>query len=100
MPNLITWQGAVTSVQYLTRDGRSYRPAKTIEKADILTFSMNGKIATLVKDKTMPLVNENDEVEATGVVNERSNGLEVVVLKNRTLNTEWKFSRARAIFGI
>jgi len=100
MPNLTTWQGAATSVQYLTRDGRSYRPAKAVEKADILNFSINGKIATLIKDKTIPLVNENDEVEATGVVNERSGGLEVVMLKNRTLNTEWKFSRARAVFGI
>jgi hypothetical protein len=60
MPNLITWQGAAISVQYLTRDGRSYRPAKAIEKADVLTFSLNGKSATLVKDKTIPLVNESD----------------------------------------
>jgi hypothetical protein len=100
MTNLITWQGAATSVQYLTSSGRSYRLAKSIEKADLLNFNLNGKIASLMKDNTMPLINETDEVEATGVFNERSGGLEVVVLKNRTLNIEWKFSRARAMFRI
>ena len=92
-------RGTATSVQYITREGHGYRLAKSVDKADTLNLSIGGKNAALIKDKSLPLVSEGDDVEVTGVVNSRSGGLEVVVLKNHTSGAEWKFSRARAMFG-
>jgi DNA/RNA endonuclease YhcR with UshA esterase domain len=99
MTDMISVSGAAASVQYITRDGRGYRLAKSIEKADILNLNVGGKNATLIKDKSLPLVNEGDDVEVTGVVNSKSGWLEVVVLKNSTSSAEWKLSRARVRFG-
>jgi hypothetical protein len=100
MTELTNLRGAAAAVQYITRDGRGYRLAKSIEKADMLNLSIGTRSASLIKDKSLPLVNEGDEVEVSGVINLRSGGLEVVTLTNHTNGTEWKFSRARAVFGI
>lgn len=100
MTNTTTARGTATSVQYLTREGQQgYRLAKAIEKADTMNLSVGGKNASLIRDKSLPVVNEGDDVEVTGVVNSRSGWMEVVMLKNHTSGVEWKFSRARAIFG-
>lgn len=74
-----------TTVRGTAKQG--YRLAKSIEKADTMNFSIGGKNAML------------NDVEVTGVVNSHSGGLEVVMLKNYTNGTEWKFSRSRAVFG-
>jgi hypothetical protein len=100
MAELTSMCGSATSVQYITRDGRGYRLAKSIEKADVLNLNVGGKNATLIKDKSLPVVKDGDEVELTGVINSRSGWLEVVILKNSTSGTEWKFSRMKAVFGI
>jgi hypothetical protein len=94
MTDMISVSGA-----YITRDGHGVRLAKSIEKADILNLNVGGKNATLIKDKSLPLVNEGDDVEVTGVVNSKSGWLEVFVLKNSTSSAEWKLSRARVMFG-
>ena len=101
MTNTTTVSGTATLVQYLTREGQQgYRLAKSIEKADTMNLCVGGKNATLIKDKSLPVVNEGDDVEIIGVVNSRSGWMEVVVLNNRTSKLEWKFSRARAVFGL
>ncbi len=94
-----TIRGIAASVQYLSLSGHSYRVAQSIDKADNLNLNVGGKNVALMKDSSLPLVNEGDDVEVTGVVNPRSGGLEVIALKNHTTGTEWKFSRARAVFG-
>ena len=100
MTNTTTARGTATSVQYLTHEGRQgYRLAKSIEKADAMNLSVGGTNATLIKDISLPVVNEGDDVEVTGAVNSRSGWLEVVALKDHTSGVEWKFSRARAAFG-
>jgi hypothetical protein len=97
MPETITLRGAATSVQHMTLDGRAYRLAKSIEKAEMLNLLVAGKNASPINDKTLPVVNEGYDLEITGVTNPRSGGLEVVVLKNYTSGAEWKLSRARAV---
>jgi len=100
MTDTTSVRGTATSVQYLTSEGRSVHLAKSVEKADMLNLSVGGMNAALIKDKSLPEVKEGDDVEVIGVINSRSGWLEAVVLKNHTNGTEWKFSRARAVFGL
>jgi hypothetical protein len=66
MPTTTTLRGIAASVQYLSQSGHSYRVAKSIEKADMLNLTVGGKNVTLIKDKSLPVVNEGDDVEVTG----------------------------------
>ena len=91
MADLTTLRGAASNVQYLVMDGRQLRAAKSVEKADSLSFKIGERGAMAVTDKTLPVVNEGDDVEVDGAPNPRSGGLEVVFLLNHTTAAEWRF---------
>ena len=44
-------------------DGRQPRAAKRVEKADSLSFKVGERWAMAMKDKTLPVLNEGDDVE-------------------------------------
>ncbi|MBI5290610.1 MAG: hypothetical protein HY872_01900 [Chloroflexi bacterium] len=97
MPDLLTLRGIASNVQYIVMDGRQLRAAKSVDKADSLSFNVGERGAMAMKAKTLPVLNEGDDVEVMGAPNPRSGGLEVVALRNHTTGTEWKFSRFRAV---
>lgn len=97
MPDLLTLRGIASNIQYLVMNGRQLRAAKSVDKADGLSFKIGERGAMAMKAQTLPVLNEGDDVEVMGAPNPRSGGLEVVALRNHTTGTEWRFSRFRAV---
>ena len=96
MPDFTTLRALVSDVQYLETVGHLVRAAKSAEKAGSVSFKVGERGATAIKDKTLPMLSDGDDVEVMGVPNPRSGWLEVVAVRNHTTGTEWSFRRFRA----
>lgn len=96
--NLTTIRGTAKSIQYFWQS-RNTRMKTEFRHANLITLNIGEKHININKDNSLPVINENDDIEVMCVPTYSTDIIDALVVKNHTSGKLWCYSLRRASLG-